>query len=65
MEVSSRLYTFLGSISNFPLSINSINSLKSSAVSFGDVLVQRPHQTPTMDTPFTRVIFSGIFGISP
>ena len=49
----------------FPSLINPINSLKSSAVSFGEVCVHLPHQTPTIDTPLTSVIFNGIFGISP
>ena len=45
--------------------MNSINSLKSSAVSFGEVVVHLPHQTPTIETPLTRVKFNGIFGILP
>ena len=42
-----------------------MSSIKSSAVSLGYVLVHRPHQTPTIDTPFTSVKFRDIFGIDP
>ena len=42
-----------------------MSSTKSSAVSLGYVLVHRPHQTPTIDTPFTSVKFRDIFGIDP
>ena len=33
--------------------MNPISSEKSSAVSSGEVCVHRPHQTPTIETPFT------------